>query len=179
MADVQHSAITDPEIHEPKGASTASADTVYVADGAGSGTWEKVTSDSLNKSSIDTFIQASIDAEDVVAPYKFVATAVIADISTAQSVYVPVPDDCTILGATLVLGGAITTADASISFADGAGNSLGTAVTVAFTSSAAGDIDSFSATTNTALTGPTFVKITTDGASDTAVPLYITLAFEV
>lgn len=37
---VQHSAITDPNIHEPKGASTASAGMVYVADGVGSGDWK-------------------------------------------------------------------------------------------------------------------------------------------
>lgn len=36
---VQHNVITDPNIHEPKGASTASAGQVYVADGAGSGNW--------------------------------------------------------------------------------------------------------------------------------------------
>lgn len=37
---VQHNTITDPDIHEPKGASTASSGTVYKADGAGSGDWE-------------------------------------------------------------------------------------------------------------------------------------------
>lgn len=36
---VQHNAITDPDIHEPKGASTASADQIYVSDGTGSGDW--------------------------------------------------------------------------------------------------------------------------------------------
>lgn len=35
-----HSSLTDPNIHEPKGASTASDGQVYVADGAGSGAWE-------------------------------------------------------------------------------------------------------------------------------------------
>jgi hypothetical protein len=35
-----HSAVTDPDIHEPKGASTALAGQVYVADGAGSGAWQ-------------------------------------------------------------------------------------------------------------------------------------------
>ena len=35
----EHNAITDPEIHEPKGVAAASADQVYVADGAGSGAW--------------------------------------------------------------------------------------------------------------------------------------------
>jgi hypothetical protein len=36
---IEHDSITDPEIHEPKGISTASSNTVYVSDGAGSGTW--------------------------------------------------------------------------------------------------------------------------------------------
>ena len=36
---VQHSEITDPNIHEPKGASTAALGQVYAADGAGSGDW--------------------------------------------------------------------------------------------------------------------------------------------
>jgi hypothetical protein len=35
-----HSTITDPNIHEPKGAASADANTVYRADGAGSGNWD-------------------------------------------------------------------------------------------------------------------------------------------
>lgn len=34
-----HSALTDPNIHEPKGASTATSGQVYQANGSGSGTW--------------------------------------------------------------------------------------------------------------------------------------------
>lgn len=41
MADVQHSAIADPNIHEPKGVASAAAGTVYVANGTGSGTWTR------------------------------------------------------------------------------------------------------------------------------------------
>lgn len=41
---VQHVAITDPQIHEPKGVAAASANYVYVSDGAGSGSWKKVDS---------------------------------------------------------------------------------------------------------------------------------------
>ena len=40
MANVEHKNLVDPELHEPKGASTAAAGQVYVADGAGSGAWE-------------------------------------------------------------------------------------------------------------------------------------------
>ena len=36
----QHSAITDPNIHEPKGVAEADSGMVYVADGAGSGDWQ-------------------------------------------------------------------------------------------------------------------------------------------
>ena len=39
MADIQHSALTDPNIHEPKGITTALAGQVYVADGSNSGDW--------------------------------------------------------------------------------------------------------------------------------------------
>ena len=39
MADVQHSTLTDPELHEPKGVTAASSGKVYVADGSSSGAW--------------------------------------------------------------------------------------------------------------------------------------------
>lgn len=39
MANVQHSTLTDPNLHEPKGISTAAADQLYRSNGSGSGTW--------------------------------------------------------------------------------------------------------------------------------------------
>lgn len=39
---VQHSAIPDAQLHEPKGVATAAAGTCYIADGAGSGVWYPV-----------------------------------------------------------------------------------------------------------------------------------------
>lgn len=41
MATVNHSTLTDPYLHEPKGVAAASSGSVYVADGAGSGDWVK------------------------------------------------------------------------------------------------------------------------------------------
>lgn len=41
MTDVQHSALTTTELHEPKGAAGASINTVPIADGAGSQAWAK------------------------------------------------------------------------------------------------------------------------------------------
>lgn len=50
---VQHSAITDPNLHEPKGVAAAAIDQVYIANGAGSGAWAKVGNTSLEGISSD------------------------------------------------------------------------------------------------------------------------------
>lgn len=42
MANVAHATLTGAELHEPKGADTAALGTVYVANGAGSGSWASV-----------------------------------------------------------------------------------------------------------------------------------------
>lgn len=42
MANVLHSSLTTTDLHEPKGVAAASSDTVYVANGAGSGAWTAV-----------------------------------------------------------------------------------------------------------------------------------------
>lgn len=42
MANKQHVSITDPDIHEPKGVSSALANLAYVSNGSGSGVWKKI-----------------------------------------------------------------------------------------------------------------------------------------
>lgn len=42
MANVAHASLTGSQLHEPKGVAAASANTVYAADGAGSGAWTDV-----------------------------------------------------------------------------------------------------------------------------------------
>jgi len=39
---IEHKDITEANLHEPKGVSTASADQVYVANGAGTGNWDSI-----------------------------------------------------------------------------------------------------------------------------------------
>lgn len=50
---MEHSVISDPNIHEPKGASTATANTVYIASGTGSGSWAKIAVGQLDTTSTD------------------------------------------------------------------------------------------------------------------------------
>ena len=42
MANVEHSALTGADLHEPKGAAAAAANRVYVSNGSGSGSWTTV-----------------------------------------------------------------------------------------------------------------------------------------
>lgn len=44
MVNVSHATLTGSELHEPKGADTAAVNTVYVSDGAGSGSWVDINS---------------------------------------------------------------------------------------------------------------------------------------
>lgn len=54
MANKEHRTVTDPDIHEPKGASTAASGRAYIADGAGSGAWTAV----VKTSDIGVTVQA-------------------------------------------------------------------------------------------------------------------------
>ena len=45
---IEHSELPDELLHEPKGASTAAAGTVYIADGVGSGSFTKLPTSSLD-----------------------------------------------------------------------------------------------------------------------------------
>lgn len=55
-----HAELTGAELHEPKGADTASANTVYVADGTGSGVWKKVGSNNLDTDDLDYVTSADL-----------------------------------------------------------------------------------------------------------------------
>jgi hypothetical protein len=175
---IQHVDITDPNIHEPKGASTASIGTVYVADGAGSGSWEKIGVSEIDTTEVYPDIEDKIGDGTIEVGGRFFITTVLSDVSTAGSVIIPIIRDCTVIGASCVLGGAITTNDATVTFNNSAGASMGSPVTIANSGSAKGTTFSFTATGNNVLTGPTWIEIATDGASDTAQPLYVTVQLE-
>ena len=152
MANIEHSALTGSDLHEPKGVSSAAINTVYVANGAGSGSW---------------------------SPKEISFSGVIADVSTAEEVYIPVPYAGSIVKATAVLGGAITVADATVSVKNSSGTTMTNgAITVAFTGSAAGDTASCSPTANNTVSADSFISVATDGASTTAQKLWFTVILE-
>lgn len=161
---VAHADLTGANLHEPKGADSASVDTVYIADGLGSGTWQKVEAD-------------QIDQTSVLNVNKFSLTVYFPDIGTSGSIYVPLGVDCKLTKVTSVINGAIATTNTVLTVANYAGTTIGT-ITIAFSGSAAGDIDTLNAASNNTFLANTFLKITSDGATSSTVSANLTLDFE-
>lgn len=61
---IEHSELPDELLHEPKGASTAVAGTIYVADGAGSGSFKKLPTTSLDITipTVTAAVHSSVDS---------------------------------------------------------------------------------------------------------------------
>ena len=142
-----HSALTGTDLHEPKGVAAAAAGKIYLSNGLGSGSW-------------------------VVPPY--VLNAVIDDVSTASTVYIPVPYAGTVTKVVTVLAGSLTTANAIVTVRNAAGTSMGT-LTITQAGSAAGDVDTLLPASNNTFVSDSKIQIDTDGASDTTRKLFVTV----
>ena len=142
-----HSALTGTDLHEPKGVAAAAASKVYLSDGLGSGSW-------------------------VVPPYTL--TTRLDDVSTASTVYIPIPFAGTVTKVVTVLEGSLTTANATVTVKNAAGASMGT-LTITQSGSAAGDIDTLSPVSNNTVTNDSRISVETDGASDTTRKLFVTV----
>ena len=148
MPTVQHAALTGAELHEPKGAATASAEQFYQSDGAASGSWDWGT---------------------------FVLNAHIDDVSSASSHWVVSPYAADITTIYSVIDGTIATADAGLSFEIGGVAVTSGNITIANSGSQAGDVDSSTPTANNSVTAGQAIEIITDGASTNTVKAEITL----
>lgn len=155
-----HADLTGADLHEPKGQAAAAADTVYVADGAGSGAHQKLTLDSLDLTSVQS-------------PNTYRLQGEFLDVSAPSTILIPVPIDSTFVSARMILSGAITVANSSVSFTRNDGSSFGSAVTIAFSGSGEGVGFDFAPTLNQTITGPGYIKVVTDGVSTTTAKLFV------
>lgn len=152
---VEHATLSGSQLHEPKGVSSAASGAVYIADGAGSGTW--TVADTLNK---------------------VILTCRLTDVSTASSVYVVAPIAGTVSKIYSALQGPITVADSVVTASIGGVNLTNGSLTVAYSGSAAGDVDSCTPTANNTVTAGQAIKITTDGASTDTAALVLTIVID-
>jgi len=101
-------------------------------------------------------------------------TSTIADISTASSTFVPVPDGGKIIKIITALQGAIGTANAAITFEIGGTAVTGGAITVTQSGSAAGDIDTAEPTAANDVAEDGSIEMITDGSSSNTIKLVVT-----
>ena len=156
MANVVHSGLTAANLHEPKGVASATTGKVYVSNGAGSGAWTTV--------GVGQSFALTVQCADASS-----ATA------TSKDAYLTLPFACTVTNVYSVAFAAIATADNVITVSNHAGSSMGT-ITVAFTGSAIGDVDTITAiTTNNTFAAGEKMSFVSASASATVCPMTYTV----
>lgn len=143
-----HASLTGADLHEPKGVAGTAAGLVYVSDGANSGTW------TANKEYINTAID---------------------DISTAGSSWVVSPIAGTITKIYTVIDTTITVADATITAEIGGTLVTDSSITIGYSGSLPGDVDSSTPSAANTVTAGGAIEIITDGGSTTASKAIVTL----
>ena len=101
-------------------------------------------------------------------------TSTIADISTASSTFVPVPDGGKVIKIITALQGAIGTANAAITFEIGGTAITGGGITITQSGSAAGDVDTAEPTAANDVLEDGTIEMITDGGSSTACECVVT-----
>lgn len=155
---VAHSSLTGADLHEPKGADTASIDTVYVSNGAGSGAWVKLGAD-------------NVDVGTVLNLNKDILNIQIDDIGTAGSKFVPIVRALIISQIAVTVDVATATSATVLTFRNDAGNSMGTISIPSAT--APGTVLTLTPTTNNSFVANTKFQIESDGGTSTVSPATI------
>ena len=108
------------------------------------------------------------EKRNVLATYKQNLITEIVDVSTGQTIYVPINFAGTVTRITSVLYGAITVGDAVLTCSIGAVAITGGAITIANAGSAAGDIDTVVPSAANVVAQGDYIKIVADGGSTDA-----------
>lgn len=156
----RHSDLTGSELHEPKGVEVASANTIYVADGAGSGAWVKTPSSAIDPSTVK-----NLNREQMFAAF--------IDIGTAGSRYLGIAKPCQIVKIVAVPQSATAGAATVLTFRNDAGTSMGT-ITVP-NGAAAGSVQTLSPVSNNTFLADTKFQIESDGGTSTNTNMQFTL----
>ena len=102
-------------------------------------------------------------------------TCNIPDISTADSVFIAAPDNGEVTKVFTTIANAITVANATITPKIGGVAMTNGAVTIAYTGSAAGDVDTSAPSAANSVTEGQSIEIATDGGSTTACQATVTV----
>ena len=150
MANVEHSALTGSDLHEPKALAGQTAGKVYVSNGSNSGAWTA--------------------RQDLI-------TVHIHDISTATDIYVPIINAGTGTKLQTVTSAAIAGSDLIITAYNSSSASMGN-LTVTQSGSAAGDVDVLSPSSNNTVTAGSYIRINGNGGPSSHVDVMLLIAVD-
>lgn len=166
MADVQHNTMTGADLHEPKGAGAASANTVYVANGSGTGTWQKISTSEIDA----TFNNSNLVALNLHHD----------DLSTATSHFVVAPIAGAITKIYSVIDRNLAGSDTVLSFEIGGVAVTGGDITITQSGSAAGDVDSSTPSAANVVAAGQAIEVISDGGTSTGTAhAHITILMDV
>ena len=141
-------------------------DVIFIEDSA-----SVVTARRVSASSSSTVTVAALDDQ------KIYLAVTIADISTADQVYIAAPVAGLVSKVYSVIDAAISVADATLTTKINGSAITGGAITVAYASSAAGDVDSVTPTAANSVSAGDALEVETDGGSTDASK--VTVVFEI
>lgn len=160
----EHNTLTGSSLHEPKG-----------IDSAGTGDAGKVLTPSASVAGegvLRNLVESEINTKLAYISVDF------ADITTAGDVYLPCAFAGTVTGVNTVINGVLGTADTDLTAkVNNVAMTNGT-VTIAFSGSAAGDLDSATPTAGNTVTTSDYINITSDGAGTGTVGATVILTIE-
>lgn len=171
-----HSTITGADNHEPKGVESASANRVYVSNGAGSGSWALLPAGSTSVSDPNN-VFVGTNVETVLFELYQTRNLIegsFTDVASVETVLIPIPFSCVVESIKMILAGPITTANSIVTVTRSDGAAMGSQ-TIAFAGSAEGTSFTFTPTSNQAFTGGThnYIKLVSDGGASGAAKMYV------
>lgn len=158
-----HKNLTGADLHEPKGADTATSGQIYVADGAGSGAWG---SDYLKSSTTKNTNRITV-------------SMYFADIGTAGSQFCVAPMAGKIIKIYSVINAALTGSNTVLTSKIGGVSVTNGSLTITQSGSAAGDVDSATPTAANTVTAGQAIEIASDGGASNVVAAQIVIILDV
>ena len=164
---INHKDATGASLHEPKGVAAAAANNLYVTDGAGSGTHQKIAAAQINTSSVKNVNLESMEFN-------------IDDINTAKSHFIVVPYACVIVKIWSALDQAIASADVTLTAKIATVAVTNGVITITQSGSAAGDVDSATPSgANTMTAGQALEIVCNGGTTTSGAHAHVTIELDV
>jgi len=147
---VEHSTLTTTDLHEPKGVAAANADEVYVANGSASGAW----------TAHDNFVYLTLQIDNI---------------SAASSSWVASPTAGNITKIYTIINAVIAGGDATITAEINTVAVTNSSITIAYSGSAVGDVDSSTPSAARTVAAGSKIEIITNGGSTNTCKAVVTI----